>query len=92
MCPKTSANATSGGCINQSGGVIEQVISATYSGSGTGLRENRTVDPCQLTNRKPPFFPSTARFLDNKHFEVEPTSVSSIAAIRNFFSRLRGDN
>ncbi len=92
MCPKTSTNATSGGCINQSGGVIEQVISATYSGSGTGLRENRTVDPCQLTNRKPPFFPSTARFLDNKHFEVEPTTVSSITAIRNFFSRLRGDN
>jgi hypothetical protein len=92
MCPKTSTNATSGGCINQSGGVIEQVISATYSGSGTGLRENRTVDPCQLTNRKPPFFPSTARFLDNKHFEVEPTGITSTSAIRDFFARLRGEN
>ena len=36
MCPKSSSNATSGGCLNQSGGVIQQSISATFSGSGTG--------------------------------------------------------
>ena len=49
----------SGGCINQTGGVIEAMITATYAGNNTGLRENRTVDPCQLTNRRPPFFPAT---------------------------------
>lgn len=91
MCPKSSTNQTSGGCLNQSGGVIQQVISATYSGSGTGLMENRTVDPCQLTNKKPPYFPNTSRYLENKHFEVEPTGFVTTADIAAFFSRLRGN-
>lgn len=90
MCPKTSTNATSGGCLNQSGGVIQQSISATFAGNGTGLRENRTVDPCQLTNRKPPFFPSTNRFLENKYYEIDPTLLPDAAAIEAFFARLRG--
>jgi hypothetical protein len=91
MCPKSSSYATSGGCINQSGGVIQQSISATYAGNGTGLRENRTVDPCQLTNRKPPFFPSTQRYLENKYFELDPNTLTTDAAIADWFGRLRGD-
>jgi len=90
MCPKTSTNATSGGCLNQTGGVIEQSISATFSGSGTGLRENRTVDPCQLTNRKPPFFPSTGRYLENKYYEIDPALLSTGASVAAWFDRLRG--
>lgn len=90
MCPKTSTNSTSGGCINQTGGVIEQSISATFAGSGTGLRENRTVDPCQLTNRKPPFFPSTGRYLENKYYEIDPALLASPTAIAAWFERLRG--
>lgn len=85
-----AGNTTSGGCINQTGGVIEQVITATYAGNGTGLRENRTVDPCQKTNRKPPFFPETGRYLDNKYFEIDPTVVSTPAQIRSFYNALRG--
>jgi hypothetical protein len=84
-------NTTSGGCINQTGGVIEQYISATFtSGGNTGLRENRTVDPCQLTNRRPPFFPQTGRYLDNKYYEIDPTNVASFAQVRAFYARLRG--
>lgn len=90
MCPKTSTNSTSGGCINQTGGVIEQAISATFAGSGTGLRENRTVDPCQLTNRKPPYFPTTGRYLENKYYELDPSSLSTSAAVGAWFDRLRG--
>lgn len=90
MCPKTSTNATSGGCINQTGGVIQQEISATFAGSNTGLRENRSVDPCQLTNRKPPFFPTTQRYLENKYFEIDPASLGTDAAVASWFSRLRG--
>jgi hypothetical protein len=85
-----AGNNTSGGCINQTGGVIEQVISATFAGNGTGLRENRTVDPCQKTNRKPPFFPETGRFLDNKFYEIDPTVVSTPAQIAAFYQSLRG--
>ncbi len=90
MCPKTSTNSTSGGCINQTGGVIQEAISATFSGSGTGLRENRTVDPCQLTNRKPPFFPTTQRYLENKYFEIDPAALGTDAEVRTWFARLRG--
>jgi len=85
-----TGNTTSGGCINQTGGVIEQVISATYAGSGTGLRENRSVDPCQKTNRRPPFFPQTGRFLDNKYFEIDPVNIENASQIRNLFNGLRG--
>lgn len=82
---------TSGGCINQAGGVIEQNITATYTGStNSGLRENRSVDPCQLTNRKPPFFPSTGRYLDNKYYEVDPNNVDTWSQVKNFYARLRG--
>ena len=85
-----TGNTTSGGCINQTGGVIEQTISATYSGSGTGLRENRTVDPCQKTNRRPPFFPQTGRYLDNKYYELDPVTIETPSQIRLLFNGLRG--
>src|SRR3990172_1455621 len=80
----------SGGCINQTGGVIEKLISATYNGNNTGFRENRSVDPCQLTNRRPPFFPATGRYLDNKYFEIDPVNVDTWTEVKNFYSRLRG--
>ena len=82
---------TSGGCINQTGGVIEQYISPTYLSSGnTGMRENRTVDPCQRTNQRPPFFPQTGRYLDNKYYEIDPTLVATWAQVKTFFGTLRG--
>jgi hypothetical protein len=84
-----TGNNTSGGCINQTGGVIEQFISVTFSGSN-GLRENRTVDPCQLTNRRPPFFPQTGRYLDNKYYEIDPINVDSWTQVKAFYARLRG--
>ena len=84
-----AGNNTSGGCINQTGGVIEQYISVTFSGSN-GLRENRTVDPCQLTNRRPPFFPQTGRYLDNKYYEIDPVNVDSWTQVKAFYARLRG--
>ena len=90
-CPQSNpSNPTSGGCINQTGGVIEQVITPTYNGNNTGMRENRSVDPCQRTNRKPPFFPSTGRYLDNKYYEIDPINVASDAQVQAFFTRLRG--
>ena len=85
-----AGNTTSGGCINQTGGVIEQVISPTFVGANTGMRENRTVDPCQRTNQRPPFFPATGRYLDNKYYEIDPTLVATWAQVKTFFGTLRG--
>ena len=80
----------SGGCINQIGGVIEQYISPTYMDANTGYRENRSVDPCQLTNQRPPFFPSTGRYLANKYYEIDPTLVATPLQVATFFNSLRG--
>ena len=80
----------SGGCINQIGGVIEQYISVTYTGNNNGYRENRAVDPCQKTNQRPPFFPATGRYLDNKYYEIDPTLVDSWTKVKYFFESLRG--
>jgi hypothetical protein len=85
-----TGNSVSGGCINQTGGVIEQTITATYDGSSIGMRENRTVDPCQKTNQRPPFFPATGRYLDNKYYEIDPTLVATPAQVRTFYMSLRG--
>ncbi|MFI5310110.1 MAG: hypothetical protein ACHQQ3_02660 [Gemmatimonadales bacterium] len=82
--------ATSGGCINTVGGVIMQALSAVYGGANQGFRTNRSVDPCQLTNRKPPFFPMTGRYLDNKYYEIDPTLVATQPQVFNFFAKLRG--
>ena len=85
-----NAFTQSGGCINQIGGVIEQYISDTYNDASTGYRENRTVDPCQKTNQRPPFFPATGRYLDNKYYEIDPTLVDSWPKVKLFFESLRG--
>jgi hypothetical protein len=86
-----TGNTTSGGCINQTGGVIEQYISPTFLSSGnTGYRENRTVDPCQKTNQRPPFFPATGRYIDNKYYEIDPTLVATPTQVALFFASLRG--
>ena len=85
-----TGNPTSGGCINQTGGVIHKISTPTYAGDSTGLRENRTVDPCQLTNRRPPFFPATGRYLDNKYYEIDPVNISTWALVKSFYTRLRG--
>ena len=83
--------STSGGCIQQTGGTInKKFVNATTGGGGLGLRENRSVDPCQLTNRKPPFFPVTGRYLDNKYYEIDPNNIETTSDVRTLFQRLRG--
>ena len=76
---KKSCNGapTGRGCIRQAGGVIEQVISATYAGGGTGFGENRSVDQC-LTRQSPPYFPVTGRYVDNRFYEVDPSKFNVV--------------
>jgi hypothetical protein len=63
--------STGRGCIRQAGGVIEKVMTATYSGGGTGYGENRSVDAC-MSQQSPPYFPVTGRYLDNRFYEMDP--------------------
>jgi hypothetical protein len=68
----TCGAANSGrGCIRQAGGVIQNQISATFTNSGDGYGENRSVDQC-MTQESPPYFPVTGRYLDNRFYEMDP--------------------
>lgn len=81
-CSTTTGSASfSGGCINQVGGVIEQSVSASTAGSGTGFAENREVDRCMLES-SPPYFPTTGRFIMNRYFESDPARFNADALYR----------
>lgn len=79
---------TSGGCINQAGGVIQRKIYATFSGNYTGFAENRVKDPC-LDFDSPPFFPLTGRYKDNEFYEIDPQQFLQLG-VANFYRRLQG--
>jgi len=84
--PPNSAQ-TSGGCINQAGGVIQRRISATFSGGFTGFAENRVKDAC-LDVDSPPFFPLTGRYLDNEFYEIDPAQFS-LLGVSQYYRRLQ---
>ncbi|HXY30990.1 MAG TPA: hypothetical protein VEI06_09800 [Gemmatimonadaceae bacterium] len=73
------------GCIRQAGGVIEEKISATFTGNGDGYGENRSVDAC-LTSESPPYFPTTGRYSDNRFYEIDPARYN----ITSLFTNLQG--
>jgi hypothetical protein len=93
-CPtgdSTGTTGTSGGCWFQTGGTIEVIISQHYTSSAnSGLREGRTLDPCQLTNKRPAFFPMSMQYQDNKYYEIDPVNVSTWAQVKQYYSYLRG--
>jgi hypothetical protein len=74
------------GCIKQAGGVIEQYISATYNGAGSGFAENRSVDVC-LLKQSPPYFPVTGKYVDNRYFELDPARYQ----IDSLYARLQAN-
>jgi hypothetical protein len=84
--PPNSAQ-TSGGCINQAGGVIQRRISATFAGGYTGFAENRVKDAC-LDVDSPPYFPLTGRYLDNEFYEIDPAQFS-LLGVSQYYRRLQ---
>lgn len=78
--------ATSGGCLAQVGGVIEQSISATWvSNAATGFAENRQVDQCMLVT-SPPYFPLTGRYFNNRYYEMDPARFDAAQVFRQLQS------
>ena len=84
---KKSCNgaATGRGCIRQAGGVIQNTMTATYAGGGTGYGENRSVDACMNT-MSPPYFPVTGKYLDNRFYEMDPARFN----VTTLFNNLQG--
>ncbi len=70
-----SGQNSGGGCIDQTGGVIEQFISATWDGVSSGFPENRAVDPC-LSVQSPPYFPVTGKYASNRYYELDPAQFN----------------
>lgn len=87
---------TAGGCVNLTGGIVARLYRPlnTTTIAGSGLILNQTRDPCQdqQTNRRPPFFPLTGKFVDYKSYDVDPRQTSTWATIKTYLARLRGNN
>ena len=97
MTPAIACNGTntSGGCFNHTGASINRMFRATNTTSAnSGLIRNMTRDPCQSqsTNRRPPFFPLTGRYVDYQWLDADPRITSTWAQIKTYYSRLRGNN
>jgi len=96
MSPAITCNGanTSGGCLNQTGGMITKIWQPTHTNAGTGLIRNLMQDPCQDrdANRRPPFFPLTGRYVDYKAYEAYSRTTSTWPMIKTYYSRLRGSN
>lgn len=89
LCSPVPPNTaqTSGGCINQAGGVIVRSIASTFAGGYTGFAENRVKDAC-LDVDSPPYFPLTGRYLDNEFYEIDPQQFNTIG-VAQFYRRLQ---
>jgi hypothetical protein len=70
-----NGSTVGGGCLAQTGGVIEQFISVTWNGSHSGFPENRAVDPC-LKQQSPPYFPVTGKYTPNRYYELDPAKFN----------------
>lgn len=76
----TSAEACNGvpwgrGCLNVTGGLIQDTRGIVAYGSGTGNIKRYTHDTCAFT-APPPYFPSTGHFYRGRYYEVDPTGFS----------------
>lgn len=92
-CPTGSAFYAAGGCMQVVGGLIMNRYAAPYNSgvTGSGLRPLRELDPCQLENRRPPYFPlALTRVRPLKAFDVDAQQVNSASLVRAYFNRLRG--
>jgi hypothetical protein len=63
------------GCINLSGGIIQQSRGPVGTSSGSGFAKRYTYDHCAVVN-PPPYFPTTGRFQDNRYIELDPVGFN----------------
>jgi hypothetical protein len=89
-----NGTSSSGGCLNHTGGAIMKVWQGTTGGAGQGLIRNLTPDPCtqQQTNRRPPFFPLTGKFIDYRWSDADTRENDTWTEIKAYYARLRGNN
>ena len=91
-CPTGSTFTAAGGCMQIVGGTVMKTYAAPYTATAnSGLRPLRERDPCQMQNRRPPFFPlALTRVRPYKTFDVDVRQVKNATLLRAYFTRLRG--
>lgn len=72
-CGSTSVGR---GCLNLTGGLIQNRRGAVGTTTGTGYTKRYSYDRCAIVN-PPPYFPTTGRFQDNRYYELDPVRVNS---------------
>ena len=66
------------GCLNLSGGVIQNNRGAVGLTDGTGYIKRYSYNACSSTD-PPPYFPTTGRFVRNRIYELDPKGFSVAA-------------
>ncbi len=92
-CPTGSTFTAAGGCMQVVGGTIMKTYVPPYTAAtaNSGLRPLRERDPCQMQDRRPPYFPLAAtRARVVRSFDVDLRQVKSAALLTAYFARLRG--
>lgn len=64
------------GCLNLTGGLIQNRRGPVGLTSGQGYVKRYSYDRCAIVN-PPPYFPTTGRFQDNRYYELDPVRVNS---------------
>jgi hypothetical protein len=80
----TTSNKDGRGCLNLTGGVIQDRRGPVGLSSGEGYVKRYTYDRCALIT-PPPFFPTTGRFMDNRYYEVDPSGFQ----VADLFQKLK---
>jgi hypothetical protein len=79
------------GCLNLTGGLIQNRRGPVGVVSGLGYVKRYAYDRCAIQN-PPPYFPTTGRFEDNRYYELDPVRVNSSISgnIRSLYRVLTG--
>ncbi len=71
------------GCLQLTGGVIQDTRGAIGTSGGTGWNKRYAYDICAFQT-PPPYFPTTGRFLRNRYYEIDPVGFN----VATFFASL----
>jgi hypothetical protein len=78
------------GCLNLTGGLIQNNRGPVGLVSGEGYVKRYSYDRCATVN-PPPYFPTTGRFQDNRYYELDPVRVNStqsLTSIRGLYQSI----
>jgi hypothetical protein len=90
-CPPTGgASNSAGGCFLHSGAAVMQRYTPLWTANNTGMRYAGTLDACQRTDTRPPFFPLTNRYTWSRSLEIRNSLANTPTKVRSILMQLKG--